>query len=204
MSNRSPFEAATIVSEPAPSGRRGLAVVSALVAAALLGGLIGVIVLMSGDAPPSRNRPQAIELSGVLSTSTAVPSVTPTARVLGQTTVRPGRSTAFSDREFLDGEVVAVIWSSFKAADVDAQARGQRDAYQAELGLTLDVVDGDWFRSIRDGTIAVVYAGGFRDLEAAAGWCISRGLEGDGDDCFAVVLSDEFDVPAGRLYPSHL
>lgn len=113
MSHRSPFQTARIVSLPTPSGRRGPAVVSAIVVAALFGGAVGAIVLMSdGTPPPPRNRPQAIELSDVPPRSTAVPSVTPTAGALGQTTVRPEPSTAFSDREALNGQVVAVVWAT--------------------------------------------------------------------------------------------
>lgn len=76
----------------------------------------------------------------------------------------------------------------------------------ARYGVPVSVVWGDSFGSLRSGTVAVVYDGGFTSLRQAAQWCAAR--TSDVDACFAVGLNDDWGPldrgGTGRMYISEL
>ncbi len=174
----------------------------------------GVLELVGGDdrAP----NPIATTTTEVLPVTTTNTTSTTTSTTVTTTSIHPATSTpqedvgVFGSPSALNGVVVAMIWSDFAGPEPGRQVGDKRLQYEQRLGVALMGVNGDWFRSIRDGTVGVVYVGGFSSPTEAARWCISNGLEGpDGLSCFGVELSDRFtpndDGPSGgRMYPAGL
>lgn len=195
----------------------------AVVVAALLGGL-GVAAAMKDDPTPSTTVPSpTIPLPDPVTTvpdpdpepvTTTVPEPTTiptTIPVPIPTTVPTTVPTGpFGNPDALRGEIVVMIWSDFAEADIDAQARSHLSEYSSRVGVPLTAVHGDWYRSLRDGTIGVVYLGGFGSVQEAARWCVNQGLSGpEGLSCFGVELSDRFTTEdkgpnLGRMYPAGL
>lgn len=109
------------------------------------------------------------------------------------TTVTADPDLLFTDRDTLYGSYVAVLWSAVAggSAGSDSIVEQRRTESTARFGDTVHAVNSDDYRSLRDGTVAVVNAGGFASALEAKQWCRSVGFGGV-DDCFGVVLSDDF------------
>lgn len=105
------------------------------------------------------------------------------------------------------GSYVAVLWSEVIDSGSEARASDARSTKGGSFRVPTAVVYGDDFRTLRDGTIAVVYDGGFASLADAAQWCWDRGVR-DADSCFGVGLNDDYGVEdrdgTGRMYVSEL
>ena len=113
------------------------------------------------------------------------------------TTSSSGTSTSglYTERTELYGRYVAVLWSTVTAVPASNDdlevIRGQLQDNQARFGDDVHAVESDDFVSLRNGTAAVVYDGGFTSALEAKRWCRRSGFPGL-YDCFGVVLSDEF------------
>jgi len=200
------------------SGSRGPAI--ALVVAGVIGLLVAVgalvLVLTSGGD-------DHVE-TATGSTTTAPPSTTPATVTAPQTVVTPpptapttsvatgsgpGPVNAASGlrgrSEVPYGSYVAMLWSEKVAGDSDAHAANAKAAKGGYYGVPTAVVYGDDFRSLKDGTIAVVYAGSFSSPRDAAQWCVDQGVT-DPDSCIGVGLNDDFTPEdrngTGRMYIS--
>lgn len=124
---------------------------------------------------------------------TSTPSTTAAVTTTEATT--PPSTGPVATREELLGSYVAVLWSQVgappSAFDGGTELERQLAAYKSRFGDEVRGVDSDLFGSLRDGTIAVVYNGGFASAREAKEWCRESGFFGT-QDCFGVVLSDEY------------
>lgn len=97
-----------------------------------------------------------------------------------------------SSGKTLYGSYVAVLWSDMlsnvSADDIQGYLSQRADQY----GVPTAVAYGDDYLTLRDGTVAVVYAGGFNSSREAAQWCRNRGVT-DYNACFGVGLNDDHD-----------
>lgn len=75
--------------------------------------------------------------------------------------------------------------------DANEALEAQLAGYRAQFGSGVIAIDSNQFRSLRDGTVAVVYDGGFSSARNAKRWCRDNGFQ-DIYDCFGVVLSDDY------------
>lgn len=111
--------------------------------------------------------------------------------------------------EALRDHIVAVLWSDFGSLPSNV-ASSQAARWTTRYGTLVRVVEGNWYRSIRDGTVAVVYDGSFSSVRDAAQWCVNQGIAGtNGTSCFGVILNDNFSEQdrgdgRGRFYPANL
>ena len=128
--------------------------------------------------------------SGV-TTADSVPTSVPT--TVGSSI--PTTTALFASRDVVYGRFVAVLWSDFVApsssASIDPLLEAELRSYQDRFGPSVIAVDSNQSRSLRDGTAAVVYDGGFTSARDAKRWCRDSGFPGI-QDCFGVVLSDDF------------
>lgn len=116
--------------------------------------------------------------------------------------------SAFAPHDSMDGKYVAVLWSGLEdnpRSDAATQLlKTQLAEFRAQFGDAVVGLDGNEFRSLRDGSIAVAFPGSFNSAREAADWCISAGLNTN-LDCFGVVLSDDHDFEERgddiRVYP---
>lgn len=129
--------------------------------------------------------------------ATTVPAETSTPTTAVTTTTEettPPSTGPIATKEELDGRYVAILWS--QVGDPPASLGGNTEmerqiaAYTSRFGDDVRGVDSDLFGSLRDGTIAVVYDGGFASALEAKQWCRDNNFFGTAD-CFGVVLSDE-------------
>lgn len=101
----------------------------------------------------------------------------------------------FTERSELYGRYVAVLWSTVTSVPLSNEdrevIRGQLVDSQGRFGDGVFAVDSRDYGSLRDGTAAVIYDGGFRSALEAKRWCRDAGFAGL-YDCFGVVLSDDF------------
>ncbi len=101
----------------------------------------------------------------------------------------------YTGRSELYGRYVAVLWSTVtsvpRSAEDDQLVSGQLVDNRARFGDDVHALDSNDFGSLRNGTAAVVYDGGFTSALDAKRWCRSRGFPGL-YDCFGVVLSDDY------------
>ncbi len=116
----------------------------------------------------------------------------------GTSTVEPAStatSSVFAARDEVYGRYVAVLWSGFVSSptppDGDDVVRDQLATLQGRFGSNVIAIDSNQFRSLRDGTVAVVFDGGFSNAREAKLWCRNNGFPGI-HDCFGVVLSDDY------------
>lgn len=103
----------------------------------------------------------------------------------------PAPATPPAGSASLYGSYVAMLWSteaSVSPAEIEANRSQQGNRY----GVPTTVVYGNDYLSLRDGTVAVVYAGGFANSRDAALWCKDQGVT-DWHDCFGVVLDNTHD-----------
>jgi hypothetical protein len=129
----------------------------------------------------------------VPTTQPSSPSPSPTVSS-PSTQTSPSTTSLFASRDALYGRYVAILWSGVVPTD-PAQDAGQfledeLATYQAQFGAGVVAVDSDQFRSLRDGTVAVAYDGGFASAREAKVWCRANGFPGT-QDCYGVVLSDD-------------
>ncbi len=93
------------------------------------------------------------------------------------------------------GRYAAVLWSSevsgASPSEVQTVVDDQLTTFRLRFGQGVVGLDSNQFRSLRDGTVAVAYDGGFASAAEAKRWCRERGFPGL-YDCFGVVLSDDF------------
>lgn len=114
----------------------------------------------------------------------------------------------FAPRSSVDGTYVAVIWSGLendpRSATSTQRLEEQLTAFRSTYGNSLIGLDGNDFKSLRDGTIAVAFPDSFNSAQEAADWCASEDLNTD-YDCFGVVLSNDYDFEDRgeyiRVYP---
>ena len=103
---------------------------------------------------------------------------------------------------------MAVIWSGLendpRSATSTQRLEEQLTAFRSTYGNSLIGLDGNDFKSLRDGTIAVALPDSFNSAQEAADWCASEDLNTD-YDCFGVVLSNDYDFEDRgeyiRVYP---
>ena len=151
---------------------------------------------VSGD--PERNTngtaaadepPRAAE--GTTTTTAELPSSSHTTAEQSSTS----SMAPFANKDVVYGRYVAVLWSGFvsntQSASADPVLPSELAGYQARFGPRVIAVDSNQFRSLRDGTVAVVYDGGFTSARDGKRWCRDSGFPGT-QDCFGVVLSDDF------------
>ncbi len=198
---------------PAPPTKRAWSpflLLVIVIVVVLVGGTIMQLALSSEDEP-------AVETASVSETTVAPPVTdppttdtptdpptpfTPIEPTLPPTTILPSPADAYR------GHVVAVLWSSLNATGSEIDQ--QRESWTQRTGSPVVVLDGNWYRSLRDDTVAVAYDGGFSTVRSAAQWCADNGLAGaSGTSCFGVILSDEFSENdkgdgQGRFYPAGL
>ncbi len=186
-----------------------------------LGGVVVVVLLGAVWLFTSRSTGQdaiqrSEDIASVQPASSELDDDTNTARVSDETlrsvddetatTPAPATSTApdststsmtilFGSRDALYGRYVAVLWSGFVSnsppQDANEPLEAQLANYQAQFGPDVIAIDSDQFRSLRDGTVAVAYDGGFSSARSAKRWCRDNGFPGT-QDCFGVVLSDDY------------
>jgi hypothetical protein len=192
--------------DPPRQGGGNRLVVALLVVITILAGAALVAVLMEPDPPPPPTDTAGATPTASIDTAGQPVVTEQSVDTVGTVaTTAPGPVATDADR--LRGQVVAIVWSDFGALGPDTERK--RATYESRLGLSLEAIDGGWYRSLRQGTVAIAYAGGFPDLRAAASWCVDRGLAGPkGVSCFGVELSDRWtpsdDEGRGRIYPAQL
>ncbi len=189
---------------------RGAMLGLGMVACLLLGGILVAVLDRDPSPSPPSTIPEPTTTTIPEPTTTTIPISTTTTTSTSSTTLPAAVNGPFGDPELLRGRVVVMIWSDFAAPDSDAQIRSHLATYTGQLSLSLVGVRGEWFQSLRDGTVGVVYDGGFPSVVAAAQWCVANNLQGsDGLSCFGVELSDRFSPndkgpSGGRMYPAAL
>lgn len=207
-------------SGPPPSRGRGpiLLVVGASLAALIAVGALVVVLMTGGKGDDTA----ATDGAGIdMSTSTAAPtsSTAPTTTAAPPQTVATspaaagpatnlptptnpplqqapsggsGPSGATGSGAPMLGSYVAVLWSDVLSNVTGSDIDGYQSQRAGQYGVPTSVVFGDDYLSLRDGTVAVVYAGGFRSSREAAQWCRNQGVT-DVDACFGVVLDNTHD-----------
>lgn len=105
------------------------------------------------------------------------------------------------------GAYVAMVWSDRLDGLPPGEIERMQAAKEAQYGITAKVVYGDDFRTLRDGTAAVVFDGGFSSPRDAAQWCRNRGVT-DPQACIGVGLNDDYSQDdrngTGRMYVNEL
>ena len=104
------------------------------------------------------------------------------------------------------GSYVAMLWSDLLPNAPPDVVQRMLAEKQAQYGVPTAVVYGNDYRTLKDGTVGVVYAGPFDSPRAAAQWCWDRGERDLG--CFGVGLNDQYTPEdrkgTGRMYVSEL
>lgn len=130
--------------------------------------------------------------------TTSQPTFTSASTTLESTPTSTPTSTSalFASRDVVYGRYVAIMWSGLVAdsesrAASDEVVEAQLGLLQARFGSNVIAIDSNQFGSLRNGTVAVAYDGGFSSARDAKRWCRDNGFPGT-QDCFGVVLSDDF------------
>jgi|GEM_PF-5997436 len=194
---------------------RSRVAITAVVAAGLLAVVVAagalVIAIGAGDDDSSDRASEEVSQGsgGVpLSTATSVVSTTSTTAAPAATTTEgPTTTTTVVPMGApMYGSYVAMLWSSKDVGD-SGEVDRMRSAKEAQYGVPTTVVYGDAYRSLRDGTVGLVYAGGFATVRDAAQWCWDRG-ERSATGCFGVGLNDDWSETdrngTGRMYVNEL
>lgn len=107
----------------------------------------------------------------------------------------------------LYGEHVAMFWSGELPDTSNDEVQRAKAELEARYGVATQVVYGDDYRSLKDGTVAVVFVGPFSGVRDAAQWCWDQG-ERDVNRCIGVGLNDDFEPTdrngTGRMYINEL
>ena len=127
--------------------------------------------------------------------TTALPASTVTSLVTSTALGETSTTGSFASRDAIYGRYVAVLWSGFVSTsspqDISELVEGHLETYRAQFGAEVTAVDSGQFGSLRDGTVAVIYDGGFSSAREAKVWCRENGFPGT-QDCFGVVHSDDY------------
>lgn len=133
------------------------------------------------------------------SAPTSAPT-TPAPTIPTTVATNPGAATGAGDAIY--GSYVAMLWSDVVSNVDPAEVQRIAAEKQSQYGVTTSIVYGDDFLSLRDGTVGVVFAGGFSSPRDAANWCWDRGERELG--CFGVGLNDTYTENdrngTGRMY----
>lgn len=202
--------------QPLPRRRRGgtVALTIAGVLAVVVAGTALFAVLGGRGEPepaaePTTTVTQQPPTDPSSSTTTEVPPPQPPTVVIPTvpTTTDPTHTSATTPANSPGyGAYVAVVWSD-RLSNIDsAEIQRMATEKQSQYGVPTAVVYGDDYRSLRDGTVAVVYAGGFDSPRSAARWCWDRGERGT--SCFGVGLNDDYTENdrkgTGRMYVNEI
>lgn len=187
----------------------------ALVMAGVIGLVVSVgallVVITSGGDDPVASAGDTTTTLPSASTTTLSPttettqSPTTASTTMATTSQLPTDSGLRGMSEVPYGSYVAMLWSERLDGDSQAHAANARAAKTSYYGVPTAVVYGDDFRTLKDGTVAVVYAGPFTSPRDAAQWCLDRGVT-DADACIGVGLNDDYTEQdrngTGRMYIS--
>ncbi|MEM9613136.1 MAG: hypothetical protein AAGA59_09385 [Actinomycetota bacterium] len=177
------------------------AVLGAVVAVVAIGLVAAILTRSNGDSTAAPAEEASTSDGGEVSVTVpeeAPPAETRPRAAAGDAEVRttqPPTEIDFADRDRLDGRYVAMLWSTIAPDPSDPETvsvvGGQLADLQNRFGASVIAIDSNQFRSLRDGTIAVAFDGGFNSAVDAKLWCRENGFPGT-QDCFGVVLSDDF------------
>ena len=129
--------------------------------------------------------------TGAIETTTTTLGPSTTSTTIESTTTT---TSFFAPRSVVYGRYVAVLWSDFVPSGSSAETpelEAELASSQRRFGPNVIAINSNDFGSVRNGTVAVVYDGGFSSAREAKRWCRDNGFSGT-QDCFGVVLSDDY------------
>jgi hypothetical protein len=182
-----------------------------LVLAAVLAVAIAVgalVIVFTGGSDESPQESTAASTTGPAGSTPDTSQAPPTSGPLPPPTQAPTTSEPVSTPQSgpVYGSYVAMLWSDHLTNAPSETVQQMAAEKAAQYGVTTSVVYGDDFRTLRDGTVAVVYAGGFASPREAAQWCYDRGERAQ--SCIGVGLNDDFSEldrnGTGRMYVNEL